>query len=333
MSTGPSRLPDIAVVGGGPVGLHAARKAALLGHRTVVIDAAQRLSRAFFVPAYHNLPGFADPVSGRDLLKRQRAALERHRDLVEIIDGTRVVDVAFGADRFVLQIERVQGRAVWDHDTLEARTLVLATGVVDRQPDIGGTIRTIFPWARAGVAIYCMLCDGHTLRGHDTAVIGHSLGSVGIAEHAARFARRTTLLLHGLPFLPEATPAGRDEARTGLAAAGIEVMAPRIWALDGLDRGAFGVTFSDGAYREFGRAVVALGFHQVRNELAVRLGGAVDPEGLVEVDEHLRILDAARRPLPGAYAVGDVTTAWNQLPVGFGDAERAVIHAHLDWLW
>jgi thioredoxin reductase (NADPH) len=333
MSIGPSPLPDVAVVGGGPVGLHAARKAALLGHRTVVLDAAQRLSRAFFVAAYHNLPGCPDPISGRDLLKRQRAALERHRDLVEVLDGTRVVDVAFGGDRFVLQTERVQGRVVWDRVTLEARTLVLATGVVDRQPEIGGSIRTIFPWARAGVAIYCMLCDGHTLRGHDVAVIGHSLDAAGIAEHAARFARRTTLLLHGRPFLPEGTPTGRDEARTGLTAVGIDVVEPPITALDGLDRGVFGVTFSDGTHREFGRAVLALGFHHVRNELAVRLGGAVDLTGLVEVDEHLRILDPEGRPLPGAYAVGDVNTAWNQLPVGFGDAERAVIHAHLEWLW
>ncbi len=324
---------DVAVVGGGPVGLHAALKSALLGHSTVVLDAGRRLSRAWFVPAYHNIPGLPEPVSGRELQRLQRAALARHPDLVQVHDGTRVVDVAFEDDRFVLGAERVQGRVAWASATFEARALVLATGVVDRQPEIGGTIRTLFPFARAGVAVYCMLCDGHTLRDHEVAVIGHVSHAAGIAEHAARYAVRTTLLLHGHPFLSDVPPSDRDAVRVALAEAGIEVVGPEITALDGVDRGVFGVSFADGSRREYGRAVVALGFHQVRNELALRLGGRVDAEGLVQVDGDLRILGRDGRPLPGAYAVGDVTTAWNQLPVGFGDAERALIHAHLEWLW
>jgi len=38
-----------------------------------------------------------------------------------------------------------------------------------------------------------------------------------------------------------------------------------------------------------------------------------------------------KKSIPGLYAVGDINYNWNQVVIGFGDAERAVIHAFVEY--
>ena len=112
---------DVAIVGAGPVGLHAALKAALLNMSAVVVDKSRRRSRAFFIPRLENIPGLPG-VSGAKLMQLQRQNLDNYRDKVQIVDDTEVIDIVREGDIFVLKCAGKQS-------AIKARTVLLATGL------------------------------------------------------------------------------------------------------------------------------------------------------------------------------------------------------------
>ena len=59
------------IVGGGPAGLTAAIYLARYRRRIAVVDGGS--SRAALIPVSHNYPGFANGISGSDLLKTLRS--------------------------------------------------------------------------------------------------------------------------------------------------------------------------------------------------------------------------------------------------------------------
>ena len=67
--TGPERY-DVAVIGAGPAGLAAAVSAAADGLKTTVIDAYGAGGSAAAAAVINNYPGFADGVSGAELMRR-----------------------------------------------------------------------------------------------------------------------------------------------------------------------------------------------------------------------------------------------------------------------
>lgn len=166
---------DVIVVGAGPAGLHAAFKTALLYHTALVVDKGQKFGRIFYTPEIWNLPGVEGSIRGTDLLKRQRRQIEAY----EATKGRRFVTFLMGHEA-----TRVERREAGDEVeyTLELRdvktgaakkvsgkNLVLATGVVDRQPVFdkarGRRIDPVLPYANKGLSEYCLLCDGHALSG------------------------------------------------------------------------------------------------------------------------------------------------------------------------
>src|SRR5690348_7878040 len=117
-----SMVLDALIVGGGPAGLVAAVYLARFRRRVVVIDA--KASRASLIPRSHNCPGFPDGIAGADLLQRLRDQASRY--------GARIVEdyvdrVAGAEEGFVAHCAT---------QALLARTLVLATGVVDIEPEL-----------------------------------------------------------------------------------------------------------------------------------------------------------------------------------------------------
>ena len=64
----------IIVVGAGPAGLTAATYLARFHRRFAVVDAGE--SRARWIPASHNCPGFPHGIGGGDLLARLRKQAE-----------------------------------------------------------------------------------------------------------------------------------------------------------------------------------------------------------------------------------------------------------------
>src|SRR5690606_35669217 len=136
-------------------------------------------SRARYIPESHNCPGFPQGVSGDALLRRMR---EQAESFGARIVQARVERVARDGDGFVLHA----GTRRWG-----ARRLILATGLVDRLPDV--------PWAEDAIACgalrLCAICDAYEARDSRLAIHGPA---ATLAAHA-RFLRAYSARLALLP--------------------------------------------------------------------------------------------------------------------------------------
>lgn len=302
---------DVAIVGTGPVGLHAALKAALLNMSAIVVDKSRKRSRAFFVPRMENIPGLPG-VSGAKLMQIQRQNLDNFRDKVQIVDDTEVIDIVREGDIFVL---KCSGKL----SAIEARTLLLATGLVDRQPEIGGTITKILPFANRNLVHYCILCDGHTAKQKNLCVIGYSSTAASLALNLLYFETASVALLtHGME-LEEPNDLER------LSEKSIPVLRDEIIDLVGLEKHKFVVVLKSRETRHFDSAFVCLGYYHTGVDLGLKLGGHLSEDGFLVTSEDGQLLRDDGTPIEGVFAVGDVRNSWNQIPIGWGDAEKAVV--------
>ena len=154
---------DCLIVGAGPAGLAAAIYLARFRRRFVVIDSGA--SRARHIPLSRNYPGFAEGVAGAELLRRMSQQARSYG--TSIISGTIDKVERRTDDAFYATSERQQ---------FFARTILLATGVVDEEP--------LLPNLRSAVADglvrYCAVCDGFEVTDRRVAVLGY--GATGLAE-------------------------------------------------------------------------------------------------------------------------------------------------------
>lgn len=318
---------DVVVVGGGHAGLQAGLKAAMLNFRAVVVDRGSKYGRSYYAPKMDNIPGFPEGISGHKLLDLQVAAVRAAPGAQYVAPATvRAVrrtetdfEVAFD---WLRQPRTVRGRAV-----------VLALGVVDRMPEVGGKIDPIFPWANVALVDFCEFCDGHTLPGKTVAVLGHDAFAARTALDLLHFGPASVeLLLHGQPYLAGEAPEVRAELVRRLEEAKIPVTGPEIVGFDGIREKRFGVRFADGSARTFDKGFSALGWYRQHREIPASLGASFDADGFVRIDADSRALDGEGRPIPGLYVAGDLANGWKQIPEAWAQAERAMIHAYVEYL-
>ncbi len=318
---------DFIIVGGGPVGLHAGLKAALLNHTALVLDKGRKWCRVWFVPRIDNVPGFPDGVSGAELVNAGRKALKDHEHKVTLKDFCEVRSIEKGDGFRVKALNNRTNRT----EVFESKAVILATGVVDRQPVIDGSIRHILPYANKGLVHYCLFCDGHMMTGQDVAIFGHDEFALHTVEDLRWFeAKSIALMTNGKEMFKGQD---LDEARKGelmgkLVDMGVEIVTNRISGLFGIEEGFLGMKLDDGSERRFDAGMAALGLYRVNNELAALLGARLDEEGYVVTGQDCRVLNTSGQPIEGFYAVGDIRSEWNQIVIGYGDAERAVINAY-----
>jgi thioredoxin reductase (NADPH) len=279
---------DCLVVGGGPAGLTAAIYLARFHLSLVVVDGGR--SRAASIPLTRNHAGFPEGISGVDLLDRMRAQ----------------------ADRFGVSVERAQVRALrpidggfqvaWDEARVTARSILLATGTCNRQPDIN-----VMMHAEAlarGLVRYCPVCDGFEVTDKAICVIG--TGARGLAE--ARFLRSFSETVSlAAPDGFHAMNAGQIEESNGL---GIELVEGPA-RIARLTNDSIVVATPSGDH-EFDTVYPALG-SDCQAELAIQLGADLSEEGDVLVDAH------QRTSVSGLYAAGDVVAGLDQISHAMGE--------------
>ena len=315
---------DFVILGGGHAGLQAGLKAALLHHPAAIIDRGPKYSRSYYSPRMDNIPGFPDGISGHKLLDQQIAAVRG----VAARTGYFTPATATAARRVESGFE-VTFDWLKQTKTVRARALVLALGIVDRIPVVGGKIDPIFPHANFGLVDFCIFCDGHLLPGKTVAVLGHDAYAVRTALDLVHFQPASLeLLLHGRPLLEGSPSEERTELEGLLHAAKISVFGPEITGFEGIREKRFGVQFADGSSRSYDQGFSGLGWYDMHSAIPRSLGASFDPEGYVRVDEDNRVLDDSGNPLRGLYCIGDLSTGWNQIPEAWAQAERAVIHAY-----
>jgi len=297
MGRGVSPRLDCVVVGAGPAGLTAAIYLTRFNRRFCVVDAGG--SRAALIPRSHNHPGFPDGIAGKTLLGRMRRQAQ-----------------AYGAEIRAGHVESLRPlKAGFSLKTsagvLRARKVILATGVIDNEPEAPGVEAAV----RRGLVRYCPICDGYEVSGKRVAVIGAD-------EHGAREARFLTTwsqqvcLIHlgRRGRLPAAERRRLKAAGVGLIEAPIERV-----VLDG--RRIAALCFGPGEPRAFDVVYAALGVTP-RCALAVDAGAKLDASGRLIVGEH------QETSVPGLYAVGDVVRGLNQISVAQGEGAIAATGVH-----
>jgi thioredoxin reductase (NADPH) len=287
---------DCLVVGAGPAGLTAAIYLARFRRRFLVVENGS--SRAAWIPRSHNHPGFPDGVRGKTLLARMRRQAEAYGARV----GTGLVEA----------LQRGKGgfRATIDGTPLLARTVILATGVVDNLPDVPELVDGV----AKGLVRICPICDGYE-------VMGQSVGVIGRDDHCASEAIFLRTWSDDVTFIhigPEPLP---PPIRAQLSAAGVEVIESAIRAVRVERRRITAFDFGAGEPRRFDVVYSALGVTP-RSELAVQEGAKLDASGRLIVNEH------QETSVPGLYAAGDVVRGLNQISTAEGEGAIAATDVH-----
>ena len=146
---------DIAIIGTGPAGVSAAITATIRNKKVLLLGSRQLSEKMAKAHEIQNYPGFP-AVRGEDLVH----AFQKHLDQMGIeVTEKRVAAVYAMGDYFALQA---------GEDMLEARSVILAGGVVQGKPLPGEE-----EMLGRGVS-YCATCDAPLYRGKEVAVVGYS---------------------------------------------------------------------------------------------------------------------------------------------------------------
>lgn len=293
---------DCLIVGGGPAGLTTALYLARFKRRFLVIDSGT--PRAAWIPTSHNIPVFAEGISGPDIIARARESLARYGGHVQ---SGRVTSLRKQPDRFIAVVEDSDGQTT----QIAARRVVLATGAVDIEPDLPDVPNAV----QRGLVRYCPICDGYESRDQKIAVIAYGAHGIGEAVFIARtYSRDVTLLTLGQPL--ELKP----EERARLDEHGIKVVETPVDSLE-MEGDRIAAIHSSGKEHRFDVLYSALGL-QYRSDLALVLGAEHDSSGSLIVDSH------CQTTVKGLYAAGDIVRGLDQIVVGMGHAAHAATHIH-----
>jgi thioredoxin reductase len=271
---------EVIVIGGGAAGLSAALVLGRARRRTLVVDAGEPRN----APSAH-MQGYLtrDGMSPAEFLAIGREEIARYG--VELVRD-RVAEVTEG---FTVTLE--SGR------TLQARRLVVATGLKDELPAVPGVAE------RFGKdVLHCPYCHGWEVRDQAFGVLATTPLSVHQALMVSQWSKDVTFFLHTVT---EADLSDDDLRR--LAAAGVKVVPGEVAGLRIEDDRLTGVRLADGSVHA--REALFVAPRAVpQNGLLAQLGAELNetPFGAYPV------VDATgQTTVPGVWAVGNA--------MGFGE--------------
>ncbi|WP_151632261.1 NAD(P)/FAD-dependent oxidoreductase [Noviherbaspirillum aerium] len=289
---------DCLIIGGGAAGLTAAVYLARFRRRVEVVDGGT--SRLLQIPTSHNYPGYRSGIHGNDILSRLHAQVEEYDVPVvrTVIDTLRrEEDGSFTA---------TAGDLRW-----QARSVILATGVVDVEPAFAEVKQAV----AKGCLRYCPVCDGFEASGRSVGVIGHGKGGLGEAAFVSHFASSVSLFT-----LEEAIDPDPDE-QARLERARVQVVHEPVAGLSLAEAGGMRIELRDGTRHCVDIVYAALGT-TVNSGLAQLLGARQTAKGELLVDEH------QQTSVDGLYAAGDIVAGLNQITVAQGQAAIAATAIH-----
>ncbi len=284
-----AEIDDCTIIGAGPAGLTAAIYLARFHLRIRLFDNGS--SRAALIPRTNNHAGYPDGIPGSDLLLLMRRQAERFGAVRE---EAHVDAIRPDGDHFTIHVD---GRP------LRARTVLLATGVVNNRPDIPDDVHDAA--LAAGLLRYCPICDGYEITDKRVGVIGTGDHGRREALFLRTYTRRITLIA------PDGGHDLDESCRAELDAAEIEQVDGPYTAIR-IDGEMIVVATARGDLR-FDSIYPALG-SRIRSELAIAAGAAASDDGCLEVDDH------QRTSVPGLFAAGDVVKGLDQISHAMGEA-------------
>jgi thioredoxin reductase len=285
---------DVVVVGGGAAGLSAALVLGRARRRVAVVDAGAPRN----APAAH-MQGFLsrDGMAPNDLLAAGRAEVTSYGvKLVE--DHVVAIDTGF--------VVRLAGGPA-----LNARRILIATGIRDELPDIRGIVER---WGRD--LLHCPYCHGWEVRDQPVGVLGTLPGSVQHAQLVRQWSDDVAFFVHTYDLT--------EAEQFQLEARGIRIVRGEVARLVVEDDRLTGVELKDGR-------VIA------RSAVFVRPGNVPHADGLLtglhcDVDEAgFATVDATgRTSILGVWAAGNVVDPRAQVITAAGAGSAAAIAINAD---
>ena len=290
---------DAAIIGGGPAGLTAAIYLTRYRRKVVLFDRGG--SRVALIPVSHNHAGYPEGIHGEDLLAAMRQQSEQFGAELR---GGDVLSIVASEGAWHLTGEGID---------LTARTVLFATGTVNRYPDIPREVHDAA--LAAGTLRYCPVCDAFEATGQRIAVIGAESHGVAEALFLRNYTDKVTLFTMIQCELHE-------KDRADLAKAGVD-WDPRPVA--SYDFSGDGVTlgFADGSTVAADTLYPALG-SDPNDHLIKQLGLRTAADDTILTDAHQRL------GLDGLYAAGDIVSGLDQISVAMGQAAVAATTLHND---
>lgn len=288
---------DCIIIGGGPAGLTAATYLGRFLRSTLVID--EGAGRAAQIPQTHNLLGFPDGISGRELLDRMREHASRYgaEMVTGVVEGIARTEAGFAA--------RTSSR------TFEARTILLAQGVSNHRPRIAQDAHD--RGVAHGLIRYCPICDAYEVRGKRVAVLGCSDNGAAEARFIRHYTGAVTLLAQNAAQLSEIEALHLSEIGVSVRSAPVQEIAVE-------DRD-LRITLADGESLQFDTLYAALGT-SANCGLARMAGAELSASGCILVDEH------QQTTISGIFAAGDMVEGLDQIAVASGQAAKAATAIH-----
>ena len=294
---------DCAIVGGGPAGLTAAIYLARFRRSVVLFDRGG--SRAALIPTSHNHAGFPDGIVGTELLRRMGEQAAKYGADLRVGD---VAEVEMTGDNW---------RLAGDGFELTARTVLFATGVDNRRPEMAEAVH------RAALADgklrYCPVCDGWEAGRPD---FGARIGVVGAESHGVAEALFLRTFTPHVTLFTLAECELHEKDRKDLADHGVEWDPRPVTAYDFSGEGVR-LSFAAGDVAQVDTLYPALG-SDPNDALIQALGLRTDSERCVMTDPHQQL------GLRGLYAAGDVVAGLDQISVAMGQAAVAAVAIHND---
>ena len=280
---------DCQIIGAGPAGLTAAIYLARFHLKVSLVDSGA--SRAAMIPRTRNHSGYPGGISGQALLELMR---QQAGEFGVKVEPGEIDRLERSGDVFI---------ARYGTQTIHARSVLLATGVINRRPRMDEGAHSVA--LERGLIRYCPICDGYEVTDRRVAVIGTNTHGHDEALFLRMYTRDVTLIA------PDSQHILNAKERQQLEDAGVVVRdgpcGPlRVEQDRILVPTPFGFLAFDSVYPALGSII--------RSQLAIQLGAEATGDGCLVIDPH------QRTSVPGLYAAGDVAKGLDQISHAMGEA-------------
>lgn len=269
-------LLEVLVIGGGPAGLSAALILGRCLRRVLVCDSGEPRNAAS-----HAMHGYLsrDGISPKEFLAIGRAQLAPY-ETVSFREG-KVRDVAGSEGNFTALLE--------GGGEVSARTLLIATGLVDELPDLEN-FRQFY-----GVSAHnCPYCDGWEHRGEPIAIVGCDKDAAELALELRLWSKDIVLCTNGSPVCDAKALADLERNK-------VIVLDAPIARLEGQGAQLERIVFQDGSVSARRALFFSPGQHQ-RSPLAEKLGCEFCQE-----DGCIQCAEDASTCVPGVFVAGNAS--------------------------
>ncbi len=291
---------DCIIIGGGIAGTQAAiQLGRYSAHKVLVIDSGH--GRSSVCHTYHNIIGWPEGVTGEHLRETGREQAEALG--IEFLEQT-VTEAERDGEGFVV--------TTGDGQKFSAHTLLLATGMSDRYPDLPGLREAL------GYSVYiCPDCDGYEIVDRKTVLIGSGEHGSGMAVLLAERTPYLTYVNH------EKAPI-EEHLLEKLRKSGIDYEEQAVAEVRVDDEHDIrSVVLENGRELEAERGFIAFGGSRVHTELAARLGVTLEGNRHVKTDPRTKMTD-----VEGVWAAGDIGLHSELSTIAMGEGTQAAIWIH-----